>query len=80
MRYNIYVTAYYNEKVTIVSRLCVELTATYLLVEMLMFDEKQQALKAVLWTNFTCIDPQTGNMGLHTGIYGPGPYDGPAYG
>ncbi|AXY76759.1 acyl-CoA thioesterase [Paraflavitalea soli] len=57
--------AYYNEKVTIVSRL-VELTDTYIRVEMLMYDEKQQALKAVLWTNFTCIDPQTGKRKNHT--------------
>jgi acyl-CoA thioester hydrolase len=57
--------AYYNEQVTIVSRL-IDLTDTYLLVEMLMFDEKQQGLKAVLWTNFTCIDPQTGKRKNHT--------------
>lgn len=57
--------AYYNEKVTIVSRL-LEVTDTYLLVEMVMYDEKMQSPKAVLWTNFTCVDPQTGKRKNHT--------------
>jgi len=57
--------AYYNEKVTIVSRL-LELTDAYLLVEMVMYDEKMQTPKAVLWTNFTCVDPQTGRRKSHS--------------
>lgn len=57
--------AFYNETITIVSRL-LELTEGHLLVEMLMYDEKIQSPKAVLWTNFTCVDPQTGKRKTHT--------------
>lgn len=57
--------AFYTERVNIVSRL-IELTEGYILVELLMYDEKQQALKAIMWTNFTCIDPQTGKRKDHT--------------
>ena len=57
--------AYYNEQITIVSRL-IELTDAHLVVEMLMYDEKKQSLKAVMWSNFTCIDPQTGKRKNHT--------------
>lgn len=57
--------AFYTEKVTIVSRL-IELTEAHLLVELLMYDEKQQSLKAAMWTNFTSIDPQTGKRKDHT--------------
>jgi YbgC/YbaW family acyl-CoA thioester hydrolase len=57
--------AFYTEQVTIVSRL-VELTQMHLVVEMLMLDERQQSLKAIMWTNFTCIDPQTGKRKDHT--------------
>jgi acyl-CoA thioester hydrolase len=51
--------------VTIISRL-VELTQMHLVVEMLMVDQKQQSLKAVMWSNFTCIDPQTGKRKDHS--------------
>ena len=57
--------AYYNEQVIIISRL-IELTEAHLVVEMLMYDEKKQSLKAVMWTNFTCIDPQTGKRKNHS--------------
>lgn len=57
--------AFYNERVTIVSRL-LELAAGHLLVEMLMYDETMKSPKAVLWTNFTCVDPQTGKRKDHT--------------
>lgn len=57
--------AFYTESVTIISRL-IELTGAYLLVELLMYDEMEQALKAIMWTNFTCIDPQTGRRKEHT--------------
>ncbi len=71
--------AFYNEKVTIVSRL-VELTDTYLLVEMLMFDEKQQALKRYCGQTSPALIRKQGNVKPYTGIYGLGPDDGPAYG
>jgi acyl-CoA thioester hydrolase len=57
--------AFYTEQVTIVSRL-IELTEAYLLVELLMLDQKEQAVKAIMWTNFTCVDPQTGRRKEHT--------------
>jgi hypothetical protein len=31
-----------------------------LLVEMLLFDEQEKELKAILWTKFTCINGRTG--------------------
>jgi acyl-CoA thioester hydrolase len=57
--------AFYTEQVTIISRL-VELTQMHLVVEMLMVDQKQQSLKAIMWSNFTCIDPQTGKRKDHS--------------
>lgn len=57
--------AFYTEQVTIISRL-IELTQMHLVVEMLMLDQKEQSLKAIMWTNFTCIDPQTGKRKDHT--------------
>ena len=56
--------AYYSEVVCIESRL-IELGPSHLLVEMLMFDEQQSSLKAILWTNFTCIDVKTGRKKEH---------------
>jgi hypothetical protein len=38
---------------------------TWLLVEMLLFDETRQHLKAALWTTFTRIDPRTGKRVAH---------------
>jgi YbgC/YbaW family acyl-CoA thioester hydrolase len=57
--------AFYTEQVFIISRL-VELTQMHLVVEMLMLDQKEQSIKAIMWTNFTCIDPQTGKRKDHT--------------
>ena len=57
--------AFYTEQVTVLSRL-IELTEAYLLVELLMLDQKEQSVKAIMWTNFTCIDPQTGRRKDHT--------------
>lgn len=57
--------AFYNEKVGIVSRL-IEVGEFNLGVEMLVFDESLNNLKAILWTNFTCVDPQTGKKKHHT--------------
>lgn len=56
--------AIYNEIVCIESRL-IELADSHLLVEMLMFDEKQTTLKAIMWTNFTSIDVKTGKKKEH---------------
>lgn len=56
--------ANYNEKICIVSRLA-ELSNTHVLVEMLMFDENQTTLKAILWTNFTSVDVRTGKKREH---------------
>lgn len=57
--------AWYNEKVCIESRL-IELTDAYVLVELLIYDEKETTLKAIAWTNFTCIDPQSGRRKTHS--------------
>jgi YbgC/YbaW family acyl-CoA thioester hydrolase len=51
--------AFYNETVCIQSRL-IELADSHVMVEMLMFDEKQTTLKAIMWTNFTSVDVKTG--------------------
>lgn len=56
--------AFYNEIVCIESRL-IELGESNILVEMLMFDERQTNLKAILWTDFTSIDINTGRKKEH---------------
>ena len=56
--------ANYNEKICIVSRLA-EMSSTHVLVEMLMFDEQQTTLKAILWSNFTSVDVRTGKKREH---------------
>jgi acyl-CoA thioester hydrolase len=60
--------AFYNETVCIESRL-IELTDSHVMVEMLMFDEKQTALKAIMWTNFTSVDVKTGRKKEHTAAF-----------
>jgi YbgC/YbaW family acyl-CoA thioester hydrolase len=57
--------AFYNETVCIESRL-IELTDSHVLVEMLMYDENQTTLKAIMWTNFTSVDVKTGRRKEHT--------------
>ena len=57
--------AFYTEKVCITSTI-IGLTSNMLIVEMLMFDETQTNLKAILWTHFACIDPKTGKRKEHT--------------
>lgn len=57
--------AFYNETVCIESRL-IELTDSHVLVEMLMYDEKQTTLKAIMWTNFTSVDVKTGRKKEHS--------------
>ncbi|WP_205513479.1 acyl-CoA thioesterase [Longitalea arenae] len=60
--------AFYNETVCIESRL-IELGDSHVLVEMLMFDEKQTTLKAIMWTNFTSIDVKTGRRKEHPAAF-----------
>lgn len=60
--------ALYNEIVCIESRL-IELGESHLLVEMLMFDEKEASLKAIVWTNFTCVDVKTGRKKEHPATF-----------
>jgi acyl-CoA thioester hydrolase len=60
--------AYYSETVCIESRL-IELNETHLMVEMLMFDETQTQLKAILWTSFTSVDVKTGRKKEHPAAF-----------
>jgi YbgC/YbaW family acyl-CoA thioester hydrolase len=60
--------AFYNEVVCIESRL-IELGESHVLVEMLMFDEQQTTLKAILWTNFTSVDVKTGRRKDHPAAF-----------
>jgi YbgC/YbaW family acyl-CoA thioester hydrolase len=60
--------AFYNEVVCIESRL-IELSESHVLVEMLMFDEQQTTLKAILWTNFTSVDVKTGRRKEHPAAF-----------
>jgi YbgC/YbaW family acyl-CoA thioester hydrolase len=57
--------AFYNENVCITSRL-IELTDSELLVEMLMYDEKMEKLKSILWSRFISISTQTGKKENHS--------------
>ena len=56
--------AVYNERVCIVSIL-IETKECSITVEMVMYDEKQQQIKAVLWTTFTHISIKTGKRAAH---------------
>jgi len=57
--------AFYNEVVCIESKL-IEVGESQLVVELLMFDEQQSNLKAILWSTFTCVDVKTGRRKDHT--------------
>lgn len=59
---------FYNEIVCIESRL-IELGESHVLVEFLLFDEKQEMLKAIMWTNFTSIDVKTGRRKEHPSFF-----------
>jgi len=50
--------ASYGEKVCIYSSL-IEATSEYLLAELIMADENEKKIKAVLWTKFVCVGVQT---------------------
>jgi acyl-CoA thioester hydrolase len=56
--------AAYNEKVCIQSDL-VEAGDSHLLVEMRMYDEGENTLKAILWTKFTCVNMKTARKEMH---------------
>lgn len=56
--------AFYNEKICISSQI-ISLETSNLLVEIKMYDETAANLKAILWTNFTCVDPKTGKRKDH---------------
>ena len=56
--------ALYNEKVCIRSAL-IEVGETYITVEMTMYDENAEQLKAVMWTTFTHINLKTGKREKH---------------
>lgn len=56
--------AVYNERVWIQSRV-IEVTESQIKVEMLMYDEHLQQLKALLWTTFTHIHLKTGKRETH---------------
>jgi YbgC/YbaW family acyl-CoA thioester hydrolase len=60
--------AFYNETVCIESRL-IELADSHVMVEMLMFDEKQTTLKAIMWTSFTSVDVKTGRKKEHPAAF-----------
>jgi Predicted thioesterase len=57
--------ALYNEVVCIESKL-IETSESNLVVEIVMYDEQQQHLKAILWCTFTCVDIKTGRRKEHT--------------
>ena len=56
--------AAYNEKICIQSDL-IETGDSHLMVEMRMYDETANTLKAILWTKFTCVNMKTGKKEIH---------------
>lgn len=56
--------AFYNERVTIQSSL-IDKGDSWIQVELTMWDESRQTLKAIIWTRFTRVDPQTGKRADH---------------
>lgn len=60
----------YNDKVAIQTSL-IGWGDSWLAVEMLLFDEARQQLKAIMWTRFTRIDPRTGRRVTHPGDFMP---------
>lgn len=55
---------FYNEKVCIASQL-IEAADTQIKVELQMYDEAMQQLKALMWTTFTHINIKTGKRENH---------------
>jgi len=55
---------FYNDKVCIASQL-IEATDTQIKVEILMYDDAMQQLKALMWTTFTHIHIKTGKREKH---------------
>ena len=56
--------AAYNQKVIIQSDL-IQTGDSHLLVEMRMYDETANTMKAILWTKFTCVNMKTGRKEIH---------------
>lgn len=56
--------AFYNERVCIQSAL-IETSESELLVEIVMYDESRQQLKALLWGTFTHVNIKTGRREVH---------------
>ncbi|HWB28010.1 MAG TPA: acyl-CoA thioesterase [Chitinophagaceae bacterium] len=56
--------AFYNEKICIVSQV-IDAGESYIKVELIMYDEHKQQLKALLWTTFTHIHLKTGKRETH---------------
>lgn len=54
----------YNEKVCIQTAL-IDIGDTWLTVEMTLWDDNRQQLKALLWTTFTRVDVRTGKKQAH---------------
>lgn len=57
--------ALYNERISIHSTL-IDASASYLLVELLMYNEKETQLKSALWTSFIPVDIKTGKKRPHS--------------
>lgn len=57
--------AFYNENVCIVSGL-IELSESHILLEVLMYDEKMEKLKSIMWTRFISINTLTGKKENHS--------------
>jgi len=57
--------AFYNENICIVSRL-IELTSSQILVELIMYDEKMEKVKSIMWTRFVSINTKTGKKEEHS--------------
>lgn len=56
--------AAYNDKICIQSDL-IDAGDAHVVVEMRMYDESLNSLKAILWTKFTCVNMKTGKKEMH---------------
>lgn len=56
--------AFYNETVCIESKL-IEVGDSHVVVEMIMYNEQQDHIKAILWCTFTSIEVKTGRKKEH---------------
>jgi acyl-CoA thioester hydrolase len=60
--------ALYNELVCISSSL-IKLTSDFLLVELMMSDEREQQIKSICWTSFIPVSVKTGKKEDHTASF-----------